>query len=728
MYGAMLGDIIGSPYEFSRGKKTKVFPLYIDRSRYTDDSLMATAVAEALMDIKERNDLKNLPQEKQDKIIKKTVVKSILKWANNPKYEHVKREYGANFRSWLNSSNPKPYKSKGNGSAMRVAAVGWLFDTLEETERMAKLTAEISHNHPEGIKGAQAVAAVIFLARKGTSKEDIKKYITQKYKYNLDRTLEEIRPEYKHTEICEKCIPQAITCFLEGNSCEDTIRNAVSLAGDTDTNACIAGSMAEAFYGVPSNLKNNCRDFIEPDMLHTLNRFTRMRLGYKSFDEDLFQNDGFTSPEEYINQMQTVGDFGYKDLINGLKRHSESSLITEREKSFVDFSLKAVKAGYPVSDITPLWDVRNILSQNVENESEAIKAARESCEKIFDSITSNKQNGSEKHLTETERLTNMNLMKNALLVYSQTIGDSNNPVCQLIDNVAAAGLDERIKTGLTPADRARMAETPRELMELLDSVDPSSMPSSRAFKNLKTGLTRFVALAEQTDFQNEEQAARYHEERQKAIDLAEKYISYKNKENVGSHKRSEIEYKRITIVEAILERLDSDSLSRKPADPAPGEVRDMLNKAYKDLTLNKNQAAGAAVLYAVQTLKEKNQPLTRAVLENEVNKYKSSKLFGTVVKQIAGPDMKDFIQNGTFKKKYINLQAEVQFERQLKERRAAKRREEAQRKAQAATNKTAANKTATNKTTAANKTAANKTAATNNTSPTTTAPKTTFKK
>ena len=155
----------------------------------------------------------------------------------------------------LRAEHPQPYGSFGNGSAMRVAAAGWLFDTLDKTLEMAKVTAEVTHNHPEGIKGAQATAAAIFLARTGHSKPEIKRYVEQTFGYELSRTCDEIRPGYRHVETCQQTVPEAIIAFLESTGFEDALRNAVSLGGDSDTLACITGGIAEAFYGMPPELR-----------------------------------------------------------------------------------------------------------------------------------------------------------------------------------------------------------------------------------------------------------------------------------------------------------------------------------------------------------------------------------------------------------------------------------------------------------------------------------------
>ena len=232
MYGAILGDIIGSPYEFDRGNKTKNFPLFSERSNYTDDTVMTLAVAEAFYDAM-----------------------------------HIEDD------RWLKNRNPKPYGSYGNGSAMRVSSVGWLYDDFNTVRRMAKLSAEVTHDHPEGIKGAEAVACAIFLARTGYTKEEIKEYTEALFEYDLDRTCDQIRPGYYHKESCQETVPEAIIAFLESNDFEDAIRNAVSLGGDCDTLACITGSIAEAFYGVPEELKRECLERLPADLEAILLRF-----------------------------------------------------------------------------------------------------------------------------------------------------------------------------------------------------------------------------------------------------------------------------------------------------------------------------------------------------------------------------------------------------------------------------------------------------------------------
>ena len=260
MYGAILGDIIGSPYEFDKSGKTKDFPLFIAASRFTDDSVMTIAVADALL---------KAAADDSDSVIRQKLVPALQHWGQQ--YPDI--GYGRGFLQWLSSADPQPYGSWGNGSAMRVSSAAWLFDDLDTVRRMARLSAEVTHNHPEGIKGAEATASAIYLARAGRSKEEIKTYIIQNFGYDLSRTCDEIRPNYRHKASCQETVPEAITAFLEGNSFEDVIRTAVSLGGDCDTLTCIAGAMAEGFYGVPEELKQECRNRLDPVLLSVLAEF-----------------------------------------------------------------------------------------------------------------------------------------------------------------------------------------------------------------------------------------------------------------------------------------------------------------------------------------------------------------------------------------------------------------------------------------------------------------------
>jgi len=264
MYGAILGDIIGSPFEFDMGFKTKNFSLFNVNSAFTDDTVMTIAVAEAFLGAKAGE---------SEAELRARLVESLRRWGK--RYPHA--GYGIRFSQWLESDAPQPYDSFGNGSAMRVSSVAWLYDDLETVRRMARLSAEVTHNHPEGIKGAEATASAIFLGRTGHSKPQIKAYIQENFGYDLSRTCDEIRPDYHHVESCQETVPEALTAFLEGEDFEDVIRTAVSLGGDCDTLTCIAGAVAEGFYGVPEWLKRECRKRLPKDLMQILRRFEKAR-------------------------------------------------------------------------------------------------------------------------------------------------------------------------------------------------------------------------------------------------------------------------------------------------------------------------------------------------------------------------------------------------------------------------------------------------------------------
>ena len=228
MYGAILGDIIGSPYEFDfNNYKSKDFPLFCRHSEFTDDTVMTLAVAKALLDTCGQDDA----------AIKAALVHQMQQLGR----AYPDKGYGAHFNGWLYEAAPRPYNSYGNGSAMRVSAAAELAKKLEQALHLAKLTAEVTHNHPEGIKGAQATAAAMFLASTGSSKADIRTYVEREFGYDLSRSCDEIRPDYHHVESCQETVPQAITAFLESADFEDALRTAVSLGGDSDTLAAITG-------------------------------------------------------------------------------------------------------------------------------------------------------------------------------------------------------------------------------------------------------------------------------------------------------------------------------------------------------------------------------------------------------------------------------------------------------------------------------------------------------
>lgn len=266
LLGAIAGDTIGAPYEFDCNNiKTTEFPLFNRASEWTDDSVMTVAVAEAVMAgfVGGQPDLEKT---------EKAMVSSMQKWGKAFPYAG----YGGNFRYWLVDKNPKPYNSWGNGSAMRVSAVGWAYDSLEEVEKFAEISARVSHNHPEGIKGAKAVAVAIFLGRAGKSKTEILDYVERTYGYPISQmTCDKIRPTYHMDESCQNTVPQAFCAFREGNSFEEIARLAVSLGGDSDTLCCIACAMAEAVYGIPENIQQETINRLDERMLKMLMRFQK---------------------------------------------------------------------------------------------------------------------------------------------------------------------------------------------------------------------------------------------------------------------------------------------------------------------------------------------------------------------------------------------------------------------------------------------------------------------
>jgi type I restriction enzyme M protein len=270
MYGAIIGDIAGSTLEF-RGQKLYDFQLFINGSDITDDTIMTIAVARALIQWKKEG--KNLHE----------AMRFHMRDLGR-KYPYPKGYYGTNFKSWLRSNSPIPYYSCGNGSAMRVSPCGLIATNLNEALELASISAEVTHNHPEGIKGAQATAAAVYLAKTRHSIKDIRIYIHENF-YPMDRTLDEIRPTYKFEATCQKSVPESIIAFLESESYEDAIRKVISLGGDADTMGAITGSIAWTFYRFQSNdgltedmleLQNLANDFMPEDFIRTVDGFDRL--------------------------------------------------------------------------------------------------------------------------------------------------------------------------------------------------------------------------------------------------------------------------------------------------------------------------------------------------------------------------------------------------------------------------------------------------------------------
>ncbi len=255
--GAIAGDVIGSAYEFNPTRDYN-FELFTPKSTFTDDTVLTMANALWLIEDQEHT---------YERLVE------IMRDLCN---RYQGRGYGGRFAQWIMDKNPQPYNSYGNGSAMRVSPVGYYALTLDEALNLAKVSAEVTHNHPEGIKGAKATAAAIFLARQGKKKDEIKEYIQNEIGYDLSRTLEQIRPDYSFNELCQTTVPEAITCYLEGFGYEDVIRLAVSLAADADTLAAIAGPIASAVWEVPSEISQPVVSLLSDEFCTTLLRFNEL--------------------------------------------------------------------------------------------------------------------------------------------------------------------------------------------------------------------------------------------------------------------------------------------------------------------------------------------------------------------------------------------------------------------------------------------------------------------
>lgn len=259
MIGAIIGDIVGSRFEFDNFK-SKDFEMFDTECDFTDDSVMTLAVAKALQSYETITDIE---------AFKKHLIEVMHEVG--VRYPHC--GYGGMFYTWIFRNRTEPYNSYGNGSAMRVSPVGWFARSLEECEALAAATAEVTHNHPEGVKGAVSVAGAIYLARTNHTMEEIKEYI--KKFYAIDFTLDNIRKSYDFYEICQKSVPQALEAFFESTGFEDAIRNAVSIGGDSDTIAAITGSIAEAFYGVDEDVKETALSYLDSYLLEIAENFIK---------------------------------------------------------------------------------------------------------------------------------------------------------------------------------------------------------------------------------------------------------------------------------------------------------------------------------------------------------------------------------------------------------------------------------------------------------------------
>ncbi|CAM3072242.1 ADP-ribosylglycohydrolase family protein [Streptobacillus felis] len=343
MLGAIIGDIVGSPYEFDQNNiKTKDFKLFSDRSFFTDDTVMSIAVADGL-----------IAGYGNEELTEKELIKSLKKWGKF----YPDSGYGIKFNNWLFSDETNPYNSYGNGSAMRVSSCAWIYNNLRDVEKYAEITAKITHNHPEGIKGAKSVASAIFLARMGATKEYIREYITETYGY-VFRKCDEIRPNYMHVESCQETVPEAFSAFFEGESFEDVLRLSISLGGDSDTLAAISCSIAEAYYGIDENISSLAFTYLDETIVDFLTYYYEALSGLRAekismmnkileylpyFDKKeivrWLPTNNRKTPEFYANYGQKVNDliklmnnhnfvdFGYQKTIKRLKISSFKDAI-----------------------------------------------------------------------------------------------------------------------------------------------------------------------------------------------------------------------------------------------------------------------------------------------------------------------------------------------------------------------------------------------------------------
>lgn len=260
MLGAVVGDITGSAYEFHNMRAWDYwkFDLFTHWTRFTDDTVMTLAVAKWLIEDKEHSE--------------QCLIKSMQELGRR----YPNAGYGCNFAAWLGDNDPQPYNSWGNGAGMRVSPVGLYAKTLDEALSLAAITASVSHNHPEGVKGAQAIAACVFLAKKGKTKAEIKAYVENTFDYNLNRTIADIRPGYYFDVSCQGSVPEAIIAFLEGNSFEEVIRLAISLGGDSDTIGAMAGAIAACMYPIPDEIAERCNSILTEDLKDIKDQFCKL--------------------------------------------------------------------------------------------------------------------------------------------------------------------------------------------------------------------------------------------------------------------------------------------------------------------------------------------------------------------------------------------------------------------------------------------------------------------
>lgn len=272
MLGAIIGDIIGSRFEW-HNHKDKEFELFTEDCRMTDDSIMTLAVAKSLMETEQAMQSVADGMERSD-VYYESLEKLSIQYMQAFGRRYPDCGFSRAFFQWIISDNPQPYNSFGNGAAMRISPVAYVGRTVSEIQRLSETVTGVSHNHEEGLKGAEATAIAIYMARSDSSKDEIRKMIGENY-YQLDFTLDEIRDSYRFTTDCQATVPQAITAFREATSFEDAIRNAVSLGGDSDTLAAIAGAIAEAYYGIPEQIKERALSYFDAELLSVYEEWVR---------------------------------------------------------------------------------------------------------------------------------------------------------------------------------------------------------------------------------------------------------------------------------------------------------------------------------------------------------------------------------------------------------------------------------------------------------------------
>ena len=304
MYGTIIGDIVGSIYEH-HNIRNKDFELFDDSCSITDDTVMSCAIAKAMCEYKNDKD-------------KEKFQTKCIEYMREIGVRYISAGYGGTFLKWLVIPNPQPYNSYGNGAAMRVSSIGMLANTLEEAEALAEISASVTHNHPEGIKGAKAMASAIWMLKNGYDKMAMKEYIEQKY-YSLNVDLELLKEKIGLDVSCEGTVPPAIKAFLDSENFEDCIRTAISIGGDSDTIAAMAGALAEVFYKVPENIKSKAQEYLKSDLLEILNEFYKLEKSnsktIKITPEDYasrFPNNN----EEYFNKLDQREQDAYLECIN----------------------------------------------------------------------------------------------------------------------------------------------------------------------------------------------------------------------------------------------------------------------------------------------------------------------------------------------------------------------------------------------------------------------------